>query len=103
MTAGQMEQELLCAWQALPMERQMQALDFVRFLREQPAPNAAPTDTTDEYEEPHLVNEDGFWVIAGGRPLSPEDAERDWVAEMREERIRSFFPENIRDADESAS
>ena len=103
MTALQMEKELLSTWHTLPEERQRQTLDFVQFLRTQPVPSAAPTANEDEYEEPHLVNKNGVWVIAGGRPPSLEDAERDWVAEMREERIRSFFPENMRDADESAS
>lgn len=30
----------------------------------------------EEYEEPHLVNENGFWAIAGGRPMSIEDVRR---------------------------
>ena len=46
----------------------------------------------EEYVEPHLVNKGGLWVIAGGRKVSVEDVQRD-LEEMREERIRSFFPE----------
>ena len=57
----------------------------------------------EEYVEPHLVNRGGVWVIAGGSKMSPEDAQRDCVAEMREERIRSFFPDAQRDHDESSS
>ena len=49
----------------------------------------------EEYVEPHLVLKEGLWVIAGGGKMSPEDARRDFVAEMREERIRSFFPDAL--------
>ncbi len=56
----------------------------------------------EEYVAPYLINEGGFWVIAGGK-VSAEDAKRDFVAEMREERIRSFFPEALGTDDESSS
>lgn len=100
MTALQMEKELLSTWHTLPRERQQQTLDFVQFLRTQPLPDAAPAENEAEYEEPHLVNKNGVWVVAGGSPVLPD---RDWVAEMREERIRSFFPGAMRNSDESAS
>ena len=48
------------------------------------------------YEDYHLENRNGLWVIAGGPPISPEDANRDWVREEREERMRSFFPAELR-------
>ena len=57
----------------------------------------------EEYVAPYLTNEGGFWVIAGGGKMSAEDAKRDFVAEMREERIRSFFPEALETDDESSS
>lgn len=62
-----------------------------------------PLPEDEEYVEPYLTNEGGFWVIAGGRRMSPEDAQRDFVAEMREERIRSFFPDTLGKHDESSS
>ena len=48
-------------------------------------------EENEDYVEPYLTNENGFCVIAGGR-MSEADAKRDFVAEMREERMRSFFP-----------
>ena len=57
----------------------------------------------EEYVEPYLTNEGGFWVIAGGKKMSAEDAKRDFVAEMREDRIRSFFPDALENNDESSS
>ena len=57
----------------------------------------------EEYVEPYLTNEGGFWVIAGGRKMSAEDTKRDFVAEMREERIRSFFPDALGNNDENSS
>ena len=49
----------------------------------------------EEYVKPHLVLKEGLWVIAGGGEMSPEDAQRDFVAEMREERTQSFFPVSL--------
>ena len=53
------------------------------------------TEGTALSAELHLENEGGFWVIAGNAALSPENADRDFVAETREERIRSFFPSGL--------
>ena len=48
--------------------------------------------TVETYTEPYLEQINGVWVVAGGGPLSEADAKRDFIAEMREERIQSFFP-----------
>ncbi|GEM_PF-6470733 len=83
-TVGQAIDALLSHWES-PIE---QAEVFI----EEPQSE----QTEGNYIEPHLVNEGGFWVIAGGE-FSHEDAQRDFVAEMREERIRSFFPTIVKD------
>ena len=66
----------------------------------EPLPNE---EEEEEYVEPYLVNKGGLWVIAGGGKMLPEDSDRDFVAEMREERMRSFFPEALRGDDGSSS
>ena len=58
-------------------------------VRIEPLANVAPT------AESHLVEINGVWVIAGGAPLSPEDTERDWVAEMYAERERAFYAPSL--------
>lgn len=83
-TVGEAIDALLADWKT-PVE---QAEVFV----EEPQSEKA----SENYIEPYLVNEGGFWVIAGGE-FSPEDAQRDFVSEMREERIRSFFPAKFKD------
>lgn len=93
MTTLQMEKELLAGWYALPLEKQRAALEFVQFLNAQTPSAVPPLPKEEEHAEPHLVNEGGFWVIAGGSAMTSENAERDFVAEMREERLRSFFPD----------
>ena len=55
----------------------------------------------EEYVEPYLLNKGGLWVIAGGPKMSSEDESRDFVDEMREERIRSFFPAALNHTDQN--
>jgi hypothetical protein len=68
-------------------------------VRIEPLLNAAVTT------EPHLIEVNGVWVIAGGSPVSPEDAERDFGAEMYAEREHSFYapPVSLKGENENPS
>lgn len=62
-----------------------------------------PLSVEEDFIEPHLVEVNGVWVIAGGAKMSPEEAGRDFVAEMYQEREQSFYAPSLKQENENPS